>query len=121
MAASLRLVWSEAIGVGFPPVPYLHISSKAVPLEQFTRGSVLASANDRRMVHLQCCTHARRHPVYGRFFPPIRPYTRCPATASTPEPEGGARCVSSACRNLCGGEEKSSSYRNHHAMAVRQG
>ena len=33
----------------------------------------------------------------------------CPVTASTPEPEGGARCVSSARRDLCGGEEKSSS------------
>src|ERR1700724_2489211 len=30
-------------------------------------------------------------------------YTRCPVTASTPEPEGRARCVSSARRDLCGG------------------
>ena len=30
-------------------------------------------------------------------------YTRCPVTASTPKPEGGARCVSSARRDLCGG------------------
>jgi hypothetical protein len=30
-------------------------------------------------------------------------YTRCLCTASTPEPEGGARCVSSARRDLCGG------------------
>src|SRR5262245_32447047 len=29
--------------------------------------------------------------------------THCPVTASTPEPEGGARCVSSARRDLCGG------------------
>ncbi len=33
--------------------------------------------------------------------------SRC--IASTPEPEGGARCVSSARRDLCGGEEQSSS------------
>src|SRR5215831_2744955 len=32
-----------------------------------------------------------------------RCYTRCLFTASTPEPEGGARCVSSARRDLCGG------------------
>src|ERR1700730_18193947 len=32
-----------------------------------------------------------------------RAATRCPVTASTPEPEGGARCVSSARRDLCGG------------------
>ena len=30
-------------------------------------------------------------------------YTHCPVTASTPKPEGGARCVSSARRDLCGG------------------
>src|ERR1700736_5596877 len=30
-------------------------------------------------------------------------YTHCHVTASTPEPEGGARCVSSARRDLCGG------------------
>jgi len=30
-------------------------------------------------------------------------YIQCPATASTPQPEGGARCVSSARRDLCGG------------------
>src|SRR5439155_1662851 len=30
-------------------------------------------------------------------------YTRCLVTASTPEPEGGARCVSSARRDLYGG------------------
>src|SRR6266699_327236 len=30
-------------------------------------------------------------------------YTRCPVTVSTPEPEGRARCVSSACREPCGG------------------
>jgi hypothetical protein len=29
-------------------------------------------------------------------------YTSCPLTASTPEPAGGARCVSSARRDLCG-------------------
>jgi hypothetical protein len=39
----------------------------------------------------------------ARFFPPIRTYTRCLVTASTPEPEGGARCVSSARRDLYGG------------------
>src|SRR4029077_3576658 len=32
-----------------------------------------------------------------------RHYTRCPVTVSTPKPEGGARCVSSARRDLCGG------------------
>src|SRR6266446_11005992 len=30
-------------------------------------------------------------------------YIHCHVTASTPEPEGGARCVSSARRDLCGG------------------
>src|SRR5258707_15597203 len=30
-------------------------------------------------------------------------YTRCLVTASTPKPEGGARCVSSARRDLYGG------------------
>jgi hypothetical protein len=30
-------------------------------------------------------------------------YTPCEVTASTPEPEGGARCVSSARRDLRGG------------------
>src|ERR1700736_5950943 len=30
-------------------------------------------------------------------------YTHCHVTASTPEPEGRARCVSSARRDLCGG------------------
>jgi hypothetical protein len=32
-------------------------------------------------------------------------YTRCHATASTSKPEGGARCVSSARRDLCRGRE----------------
>src|SRR5262245_742347 len=32
-----------------------------------------------------------------------RCYTRCLFTASTPKPEGGAPCVSSARRDLCGG------------------
>src|SRR6185295_19004005 len=32
-----------------------------------------------------------------------RCYTRCLFTASTPKPEGGARCVSSARRDLAGG------------------
>jgi hypothetical protein len=36
-------------------------------------------------------------------FRQSRHYTRCPATASTLKPEGGARCVSSARRDLCGG------------------
>src|SRR5262249_42765856 len=35
-------------------------------------------------------------------FRQSRCYTRCPVTASTPKPEGGARCVSSARRDLCG-------------------
>jgi hypothetical protein len=39
----------------------------------------------------------------ARFFPPIRTIHPLPVTASTPESEGGARCVSSARRNLCGG------------------
>src|ERR1700674_1972182 len=30
-------------------------------------------------------------------------YIHCPVTVSTPEPEGRARCVSSARRDLCGG------------------
>ena len=50
-------------------------------------------------------------PELGEVHPPHRPllpadqryYTRCHVTASTPEPEGGARCVSSARRDLCGG------------------
>jgi hypothetical protein len=33
-------------------------------------------------------------------------YTRCHVTASTPKPEAGARCVSSARRDLCGGGEQ---------------
>ena len=36
-------------------------------------------------------------------FRQSRHYTRCPATVSTPKPEGGARCVSSARRDLGGG------------------
>jgi hypothetical protein len=36
-------------------------------------------------------------------FRQSRHYTRCPVTASTPKPEGGARCVSGARRDLCGG------------------
>src|SRR3981189_3695699 len=41
-------------------------------------------------------------------------YTRCPVTASTPEPEGGARCVSSARRDLCGGARRNPRpYRDH--------
>src|SRR5262245_20366502 len=36
-------------------------------------------------------------------FRQSRCYTRCRFTASTPKPEGGARCVSSARRDLCGG------------------
>lgn len=39
----------------------------------------------------------------ARFFPPSELYTRCLVTASTPKPEGGARCVSSARRDLYGG------------------
>jgi hypothetical protein len=39
----------------------------------------------------------------ARFFPPIRTTHPLPVTASTPEPEGGARCVSSARRVLYGG------------------
>ena len=47
----------------------------------------------------------------GAVHPPHRPLlpadqdidTLCHVTASTPEPEGGARCVSSARRDLCGG------------------
>jgi hypothetical protein len=38
-----------------------------------------------------------------------RCYTRCPVTASTPKPDGRARCVSGARRDPCGGGEKSSS------------
>jgi hypothetical protein len=36
--------------------------------------------------------------IADRFFPPIKVYTCCLFTASTPKPEGGARCVSSARR-----------------------
>src|SRR5262249_22252580 len=36
-------------------------------------------------------------------FRQSRHYIRCPVTASTPKPEGGARCVSSARRDLGGG------------------
>lgn len=36
-------------------------------------------------------------------FRQSRRYTRCPVTVSTPKPEGGARCDSSARRDLCGG------------------
>ena len=41
----------------------------------------------------------------ARFFPPIRTIhpLPCLVTASTQESEGGARCVSSARRDLCGG------------------
>jgi hypothetical protein len=62
------------------------------------------------------CSHrsggaAKRHASAGRGSSSSSPasfrrselYTRCPVTASTPEPEGGARCVSSARRDLCGG------------------
>src|SRR4030088_696839 len=50
-------------------------------------------------------------PQLGEVHPVRRPllsanqnyYTRCLVTASTPEPEGGARCVSSARRDLRGG------------------
>src|ERR1700694_2743845 len=54
---------------------------------------------------------ARRHVSAGRgssssspvSFRQSEPYTRCLVTALTPEPEGGARCVSSARRDLRGG------------------
>src|SRR6267143_7204039 len=54
---------------------------------------------------------AKRHASAGRgssssspvSFRQSEPYTRCLVTASTPEPEGGARCVSSARRDLCRG------------------
>jgi hypothetical protein len=54
---------------------------------------------------------AKRHASAGRGSSRLSPasfrqselYTRCLVTASTPEPEGGARCVSSARRYLCGG------------------
>src|SRR3984893_8691110 len=54
---------------------------------------------------------ANRHASAGRGSSSSSPasfrqselYTRCPVTASTPEPEGGAWCVSSARRDLCGG------------------
>jgi hypothetical protein len=42
----------------------------------------------------------------AQIFPSIRilhHYTRCHVTVSTPEPEGRARCVSSARRDPCGG------------------
>jgi hypothetical protein len=41
----------------------------------------------------------------ARFFGQSERYTRCPVAASTPEPEGGARCVGSAGRDPCGGRE----------------
>src|SRR5262249_43993489 len=40
-------------------------------------------------------------------FRQSRHYTRCHVTASTPKPEGGARCASSARRDLCGGRGES--------------
>src|SRR5262245_20069622 len=40
--------------------------------------------------------------IVDRFFRQSRCYTRCLLTASTPKPEGGARCVSSARRDLPG-------------------
>src|ERR1700726_2847672 len=54
---------------------------------------------------------AKRHASAGRgssssppaSFRQSEPYTRCLVTASTPKPEGGARCVSSARRDLYGG------------------
>src|SRR6202035_1582346 len=54
---------------------------------------------------------AKRHASAGRgssgslpaSFRQSERYTLCHVTASTPEPEGGARCVSSARRDLCGG------------------
>ncbi len=48
---------------------------------------------------------------------------RYPVTASTPEPEGGARCVSSARRDLCGGGERGNPppYRDHYERCVTQG
>jgi hypothetical protein len=59
---------------------------------------------------------AKRHASAGRgssssspaSFRQSEQYTRCLVIAPTPEPEGGARCVS-ARWNPCGGEEKSSS------------
>jgi hypothetical protein len=39
----------------------------------------------------------------------VTPYPVYPVTASTPEPEGGAQCVSSAGWDLCGGGEQSPS------------
>jgi hypothetical protein len=50
--------------------------------------------------------------IADRFFPPIKLLTRCLFTASTPKPEGGARCVSSARRDLCGGRGVISSLRD---------
>ena len=41
--------------------------------------------------------------LVDRFFRQSRHYTRCPVTVSTPKPQGGARCVSSARQDLCGG------------------
>ena len=42
----------------------------------------------------------------------------CLVTASTPEPEGGARCVSSARRDLCGGARSNPRpYRDHGHLA----
>ena len=41
--------------------------------------------------------------LVDRFFPPIKVLHPLPFTASTPKPEGGARCVSSARRDLRGG------------------
>ena len=41
--------------------------------------------------------------LVARFFRQSRRYTLCHVTASTPKPEGGARCVSSARRDRCGG------------------
>jgi hypothetical protein len=56
---------------------------------------------------------AKRHASVGRSSSGSSPasfrqsgrYTLCHVTASTPKPEGGARCVSSARRDLCGGRE----------------
>src|ERR1700726_4615420 len=87
---------------------------ECVPLSKLRRFHVAQGTSDSEeesKLRAALSGAAKRHASAGRgssssspvSFRQSEPYTRCLVTASTPEPEGGARCVSSARRDLCGG------------------
>src|SRR5438034_7328760 len=72
---------------------------------------VVLQQGEAALARIAQAAQPKRHASAGRGSSSASPasfrqserYTRCLVTASTPEPEGGARCVSSARRDLYGG------------------